>query len=61
MMSEGWRDQTTEWSGYCVQPVISFGVCAKQTPTDGLLNERKRLLGFARFRLGSLRPELDRR
>ena len=35
--------------------------CAKQTPADCFLNERKRLLGMTRFRLGCLRTELHRR
>ncbi len=55
------RDQASERSGYRVQPTLSFWACAKQTPTDGLLNECERLLGFARLRLGRLRAELHRR
>jgi len=47
-------------SSDCVPSAHSFWAGAEETPADGLFNECKRLLGFARFRLGCLRTELHR-
>src|ERR1700682_3440177 len=54
------RARTTERSSDCVPTAHSFWAGAEETPADGLFNECKRLLGFARFRLGCLRTELHR-
>ena len=39
----------------------SSGTWTKETPTDGFLNERERLLGLTCFSFGCLRTELHRR
>jgi hypothetical protein len=36
-------------SGYRCQPAIGVRVCAKQTLSNGLFNERERFLGLSRF------------
>ena len=43
------------------EPAHSIGTWTKETPTDGFLNERERLLGLTCFGFGCLRTELHRR
>ena len=50
-----------EVSGDNGEPAHSIGTRTKETPTDGFLNERERLLGLTCFGFGCLRTELHRR
>jgi hypothetical protein len=45
----------------CTAKAHSIGTWTKETPTDGFLNERERLLGLTCFSFGCLRTELHRR
>jgi hypothetical protein len=48
-------------SGDSGEPAHSIGTWTKETPTDGFLNERERLLGLTCFGFGCLRTEFHRR
>ena len=48
-------------SGDSGEPAHSIGTWTKETPTDGFLNERERLLSLTCFGFGCLRTELRRR
>ena len=61
MFRGAYRDPTTERSGYCAKPAVSFWICTQQAPADCFLNQSERLLGFTCFGFGGLRTELDRR
>src|ERR1700694_4340657 len=61
MFRVAYRDPTTERSGSCVKPAVSFRVCTQQAPADCFLNQCEGLLGFTCLGFGGLRTELDRR
>src|ERR1700694_2054118 len=58
MFRVAYRDPTTERSGSCVKPAVSFGVRTQQAPADSCLTRCDRLFGVTVVDCGGFRPDL---